>query len=155
MFDAAFVSAVAAAASALFAGFQIKFSRRDANNRLVFEHLQEIDTRIQEAWAVPSEIAQQEILEYYRRTRLDLTPGAKAFLTLLNSLDLLAFAVQKKLVDASPIDEYVRTLVSENVLSQSFLREFQKCCGDEASYEHLYAYFTTLRAVERKKLKGG
>ncbi|MEX2109824.1 MAG: hypothetical protein WD802_04415 [Gemmatimonadaceae bacterium] len=155
MFDTAFFSAAAAALSALFAGFQIRFSRRDANNRLVFEHLREIDTRIQAAWAVPTEVAQEEVLAYYRRERTDLTEGAKAFLALLNSLDLLAFAVQKKLVDSSPVDEYVRTVVSENVISQTFLREFQKCCGDEASYEHLYSYFTTIRAANRKQLKGG
>jgi hypothetical protein len=154
------VSAVSAGASAVFAGFQIQFSRRDANRRVAFEFLREVETRLQEAWAFPTEEMQREVLDYYRRDRRDLTAGARAFLALLNSLDLLAYGLQKKLVDSTLIDEWVKTVVSENVLSLTFLRDLQKCCGDEASYEHLYAYFTKLRAAEREakrqeKLKGG
>jgi hypothetical protein len=154
---AAGVSAGAAAISAVFAGVQIQWSRRDANRRLAFEHLREIETRLQRAWAFLVVDMRRDVLDYYRRDRDDLTPGAQAFLALLNSLDLLAYGLQKRLVDPSLVDEWVKTVVSEKVLSQTFLRELQKCCGDEASYEHLYAYFTRLRAADRearrKKLK--
>lgn len=149
------VSGLATAIAAFFAGCQIWYSRRDANNRVVFEHLREIDNRIQQAWSVPSEVAQDEIIDYYRKKRKDLTPGGKQYMALLNSLDILAFAVHKRLVSEKPINQYVKTLVSPNVLSLTFLKELRKCCGEDASYEHLYEYFTKLRDVERqKKLKG-
>src|SRR5687768_14088916 len=111
------INAGAATLAAIFAGCQIWFSRRDANNRLVFEHLREIDSRVQQAWATPTSVAQKDILDYYQRTRKDLTPAGTTYLALLNSLDLLAFAVQKRLVSSKPIDQYVKTLISPNVLS--------------------------------------
>jgi hypothetical protein len=162
MADNAFITGItvgAAALSAVFAGIQLQWSRRDANRRLAFEHLREIETRLQKAWAFLTADMRRDILNYYRRERDDLTPGAQAFLALLNSLDLLAYGLRKKLVDSRLVDEWVKTVVSERVLSQTFLRELQKCCGDEASYEDLYAYFTKLREVDRearrKKLKEG
>jgi hypothetical protein len=153
------ISAAGAALSAIFAGAQIKFSRRDENRRLAFEHLREVETRLQKTWGFATDDMQKEVLDYYRRDRRDLTEGASAILALLNSLDLLAYGLEKNLIDSTVIDEWVKTVVSENVLSQTFLRELQKCCGDDASYEHLYKYFTKLRAVDRearrRKLKEG
>jgi hypothetical protein len=141
----AFVEAVAASVAAVFAGLQIHFSRRDANSRAVFEHLREIDQRVQALWADDTQRAQAELLAFYRREREDLTDGARRYMSLLNSLDMLALAVEKRLVDKRTVSEHVQTLLQPHLVSQTFLRELQNCCGDEAVYEHLYRFFTTAK----------
>jgi len=140
------ISAAAAAASAIFAAVQIRIARRDANGRLVFEHLREVESRLQKAWACSTEVSREEVLQYFGGQRTVLTPGAAAYLSLLNSLDLVAYAVKKKLIDAKLISDWVKTVVNDQVLSLTFLRDLQECCHDEATYEHLYAYFQDLNA---------
>jgi hypothetical protein len=139
------LEAVSTAAAALFAGVQIRLSRRDANARAVFDHLQEIDRRVQEAWIARPDEVQPELLAFYRRETTDLSSAASAYLSLLNALDVLAFAIQRKLVDASVVDEYISTLVNPNVVSLTFLKELQMCCNDPSVYEHLYTYFASLQ----------
>src|SRR4051812_26594207 len=90
------LEAVSTAAAALFAGAQIRLSRRDANARSVFEHLREIDKRVQEAWIARPDEVQPELLAFYRRETTELSSAAKAYLSLLNALDVLAFATQRK-----------------------------------------------------------
>ena len=150
---------IATSAAAIFAGVQIWFSRRDANSRAVFQHLSDIDLRVQRAWSADVESARAEVLAYFRRENAELTEGARSYLNLLNGLDLLALAVAKKLVDRRTVDEYIKTLISPQVLSLSFLQELQKCCGDANVYEHLYRYFCELRDKQAKpdrtlRLKG-
>jgi len=138
-------ASIATSAAAVFAGVQILFSRRDANSRAVFQHLTDIDIRLQRAWAADVESAREDVLAYYRLENAELTEGARSYLSLLNGLDLLALAVDKKLVDRQTVDEYIKTLISPQVLSLGFLQELQRCCGDANVYEHLYRYFCELR----------
>ena len=143
------VEAVGTSAAALFAGVQIWLSRKEANARTVFEHLREIDQRVQNAWAGNIQATQQELLKYYRGQTEELSQPARNYLALLNALDVLAFAIDKKLVSGHIANEYVRTLVSPNVLSQTFIKSLQECCGDAGVYEHLYRYFTQLQVTNR------
>jgi hypothetical protein len=143
-FDWNALSAVGAVIAAAFAGIQIRSSRLDANNRAVLEHLRTIGDKALRAGYTPVEVAQQEVLDYYSGSRPDLTAGAEGYLDLLNSLDLLAFAVQAGMVNKKKANEHIRTLISPSLLSQTFLKKFQKCCGDGAVYEHLYNYFVEL-----------
>lgn len=148
------LEAIGTIAAATFAAAQIWLSRRDANTRAVLEHLRVIGDKALKAGACHVEDAQKDVLDYYRGKRDDLSPGATAFLDLLNSLDLLAFAVKSRMVDKAKTNEHIRTLVSPSLLSQSFLKEFQACCGDVFVYEHLYEYFIQLRPDSRT-LRGG
>jgi hypothetical protein len=135
------LEAIATFFAAIFAGVQIWLSRRDANTRAVLDYLREIDRRVQDAWLARPSAAQAELLAYYRGERPDLTPGAKNYMALLNSIDLLAFAVSKGLMDGKIAQEYLRTLLGPDLVSLTFLKELQDCCGDEAVYEHLFAHF--------------
>lgn len=147
----AIVEAVGTAAAAFFAATQIRLSRRDANSRAVLEHLREIDRRVTEAVKARVSDAQAELLEYYRGQRKDLTGAASSYMALLNSLDVLAFAAEKKLVDKEVAGEYLRTLLSPEVVTQTFLKEVQSCCGDIHVYEHLYKYFGEIRWASKER----
>lgn len=142
--------ALAAAASAGFAGVQMWRARVDANRRAALDLLRELDQRVQEAWYTPTSTAQEEVLAYYGRKRDDLTLGARRYTALLNSLELLTYAIHKRLVDRKLVDDFVKTVVNEDVISLTFLDKFRKCCGRDDVYEHLYAYFVASQADARK-----
>jgi hypothetical protein len=135
------VEALATAAAATFAGAAIWLSRRDANRRTAFEHLKAVNVALDRAWAFPMDLAQQQILDYWTGKTADLTEGAKAYLNLLTTLDLLALAVHKGIVDNALVAHYVKTLVNDQLLSQSYLKKLQDCCKNEHIYEDLYKYF--------------
>ena len=137
----AILEAIGTSLAAAFAGAQIWLSRRDANTRAVFEHLRQVDVRVQEAWLARPSVAQAELLAYYRGQRPELTTAAKNYMALLNSIDLLAFAVSKGLADNNIAGEYLRSLLSPDLVSLTFLRELQTCCGDSSVYEHLFEQF--------------
>lgn len=138
------LEAIGTISAATFAAAQIWLSRRDANTRAVLDNLRIIGDKAIRAGATPVEIAQQDVLDYYRGNRSDLSSGATAYLDLLNSLDLLSFAVKSKLVDRKKTNEHIRTLINPNLITRSFLKAFQGCCGDSTVYEHLYNYFIVL-----------
>jgi len=122
---------------AFFAAWQIFLSRREANARAVFEHLRELDERVQEAWPHTSGKARKDLLDYFGGERTDLTDGARAFLALLNSLDILAFGLEAGYVDHDLAIRHIRTLVNPDVIPKDFIDEFQRCCRDSNIYEDL------------------
>lgn len=144
------VEAIGTSAAAAFAGWQILRSRQDANQRAVFEHLREVERRLQEAWAYDLEGAQRDALAYFGRNTTTLSPAARAYLGLINSLDLLALAIKKGLVTQKVVDEHIATLANPQVLPLSFLKALQDACGDNKVYEHLYAYIAEHLASSQK-----
>lgn len=98
---------IATSLAAVFAAGRIFLSRRDANSRAVFEHLREIDRRVKEVWQVPIEIAQPELLAYYRKECPDLTSAARNYVALLNGINLLCFAAKRGLASKSVSSEYL------------------------------------------------
>lgn len=136
------ISSVAAAAAAAFAGAQIWYARRDANARAAFEHIRQVDDRVQAAWHSDPSEAQKNILAYYRGETTVLPPAATAYLGLLNCLDMLALAVKHHVVADNIIDEHIATLISPELIPLSFLKDMQKCCRNPRVYEHLYGYLS-------------
>lgn len=121
----AIISSVAAASAAVFAGAQIWYARRDANARAAFEHLRQIDERVQAAWHSDAGTAQKEILAYYRGDSTLLPSAATAYLGLLNCLDMLALAVKHHVVADNITREHIATLISPELVPLSFLKEMQ------------------------------
>ena len=150
----AIAEAVATSVAAGAAAYQIRLSRRDANARAVFDHLREIDRRVQDAWLLGAAAAQTELLDYYRKKRPDLTEGARAYLALLNSLDVLAYAADRKLLDGQVAADYLKTLLTPDVISLTFISQFQECCGDTSVYEHLEAFLTKYRWLRKPTISG-
>ena len=98
--------------------------------------------------------AQTELVDYYRKKRPDLTAGARAYLALLNSLDVLAYAADRKLLDGQVAADYLKTLLTPDVISLTFIGQFQECCGDTSVYEHLEAFLTKYRWLRKPTISG-
>lgn len=144
----AVVGAGAASIAAIFAGSQIWYSRRDANNRATFEHLRVIDERLQSAWPWDIVKAQEELIASYSGNKKDLTEGGRAYLALLNSLELLAYARKKNLVNRKSTDDFIRTIINPRIVPLIFLEELQKCCEDNNVFAYLYAYSAKIQRQE-------
>ena len=128
--------------AALFAAVQILLARRDSNKRATIEHLREIDKRIQLVWTVPVKATQKEILECYSGTSSkQLSDDAQKYLALLNALDVLALGIRQRVVDYKSATDHVRTLLSTNVVSLTFIDDLRKSCSDPCVYEDLRHYF--------------
>ena len=143
-------STLAAGASALFAALQISISRRDANSRAALEALRSVDTELRAAWEYDTETSQREVLEYFSGKSTSLPPGAKSYLSLLNTIDLLALAVEQKLISRKIVEEHIPTLVNKNVVSLTFLSAFRKTGQDEGVYIHLQGLLIELEEIRRK-----
>jgi hypothetical protein len=115
------VAAVAVAVSAGFAGLQLWLGRRDANRRAVLDLLRDVDAKSRDVIGHSVQYAKQAIITCYRDGNDELPQGAMAYLALLSSLDLLAFATAKGLAEATLVNEHVETLLRPSAVSLNFL----------------------------------
>jgi hypothetical protein len=144
----AMVGAIATAVSAGAAAGQIFYSRRESTRRATLEQLREVDVRLQPLWKADPVQAGEAVLAWYRHEG-DLSDDAANYLSFLNSLDLLAFAYGRDVLDRKMTDDYIDTLLRSHVVSLSFLTELQRCCGDSRVYEHLRALLLKHEDVRR------
>lgn len=114
--------------------WQIWRSRQDANLRAAMSLLEDVDGAMSVLIDHPIQAAQRELLERYRRTRDDLTPGAKAYLRLLTCLDRVAISVTKNLVNGELVQDHLKTLIRGEVVSATFLQEFCDASGDDDAF---------------------
>jgi hypothetical protein len=136
------------AAAAIFAGVQIWLSKRDANRRATLDALLLIDSRLQALWGDDTAAVQRELIKCYS----DMQPPSEAcqrYLAFLNSLDVVAFSIENGLLDGKLATRHVNTLLTEHLVSLSFLTEFQRCYGDMAVYENLMRYYKQQIAKNR------
>lgn len=141
-------SAIIAAVAAGIAAAQIWFSRRDANRRASLEQLREVDLRLQPLLRTDPRSLQREVLACYASGGPSLSEECTQYLAFLNSIDLLAFAVQSDLVDEKLVNGHVRTLFSPHLINLTFLRELQTALHNPGIYENLATYLLSQR--ERK-----
>ncbi len=130
-------SAVGSFGAALAAAATIWFAQRDSRRRATFEQLREINIRLQALGGYEMADVQRELLRYYGHHRGDLPAGGRLYMDLLDSLELLAFAVEEKAVDRRIAIQYVRTILLSPMTPYVFLLDLQRCCGDENVYGHL------------------
>lgn len=146
----AMIAAFAAVAAAGIAAYQIFLSRRDANRRAALSYLERLDDRVRPLWSIDIAAVQEAILRRYRGEGDDLSPQALDYLSFLNTLDLLAFATSHDMVAPALADRHVATLFRAKIVSASFLREMQRCCGDLEIYEDLFAYVVKHRELRQQ-----
>lgn len=89
-----------AAAAATFAGIQILETRRDRRRAATFEHLREIDKRLQAVWGLDVPAVVEAIGAAYKDGTGPLSKDARSYMSLLNALDLLAREMDQGAVDA-------------------------------------------------------
>ena len=131
------IAAAGSAAAAIFAGAQIGLSRRDANRRATLDFLRQVDERLHAVWCLDTRGLQRDILASYEPSGPPLSVDATKYLALLNTLDLLALARHKDLVDSTIVAEHIATLMKQHVVSLSFLTKVRTACQDPRIYEHL------------------
>lgn len=130
-------SAVGTVGAALAAAAALWLTQRDSKRRATFEHLREINQRMQALDAVDVPEVQTGLLRYFRHHSDDYPKAGRAYLSLLDALELLAFAIEKKAVDRRIATEYAHTLLLGHMAPYIFLHDFQNACGDPYVYRHL------------------
>lgn len=130
------LAALAAAASAGFAAWQLWESRRESRLRSTFEHLREIESRVQAIRHVPpAELCQRTRDAYAGKSFLD--EDCKAYLALLDSLELLAMARRLGAVETPVVDNYLAPVVRRELVSLSALTDFRTAWNEPKIYGDL------------------
>lgn len=138
--DANTVAAFAATASALFAGAQIRLSRRESKTRSTFEHLREIEKRVQAVrHRVLGELCTRTVEAFNRKCELD--DDCRAYLALLDSLELLGSACRMKTVNVNEVVRYLKPILREELVTMSALRELRALWREPAIYEGVEELF--------------
>lgn len=130
-------AAAGSAGAAIFAGLQIKYSRKDANRRASLDFLGRVDSALQRVWSLDIPKTQGEILESYKPDGVALSEHAQAYLGFLNTLDLLSYAIRHDLIDKNLAEGHLSTLLTQSVVSLSFLVRLRGACHDQHVYEDL------------------
>lgn len=106
-------------------------SQEDARRRTTFDHLHELDLRLTELWRMGVDVdrALEEI-----RTGGALSEASVRLVSLLNAMDLLAFGMQQRMVDAHLTREYFDNMNVVTPWLLPLIREFRECCGDANAY---------------------
>lgn len=147
--NAAVASAVFAAASAGFAGWQIRVTRIDARRRAAFDQIRLVGKQVTDYNDVARTADPDDVLAFYRRQRSELTPSARAYMNLLHELDLTAYGIHSELLDRKTALGHLKTILRSEVVSLTFLRELQGCCGDEHVYDDLSRVLVDVSADRR------
>ena len=137
----AWVAALTGAAGAVFAGWQISLSRSDRLRAATFEHLREIDRRLQAVWCISVTKAIDAISQSYISGNQTLSEDAARYLALLNSLDLLALEMETQAVNLAIADDFLSSLCRKGFIDRSMLVAIQKAWNDPKIYRHLLNYF--------------
>jgi hypothetical protein len=148
------VAAISAAVAAIIAAVQVWLSRRDANRRATLQLLGDLEQRLHPLWPCDTKLLRSEILTHWTKSNHSSSGGNKLsqdainYLALLNTLDLLGFAVNSGLADTMLTIRNVRTLLDGQFVSLSFVNELQDACRDSNVYSDLR---TLLSLTERGK----
>jgi hypothetical protein len=110
------VAAFSAAAAAAFAGLQILLSVGGRRLAATFEHLRNIDDRLQNVWQLDVVAVSAELETAYGKGAHALSKSAAQYMALLNSLELLALAMENGAVDAPTANDFLRTLCQSGTL---------------------------------------
>lgn len=147
---AAALGAVVAAAVAIL---QVRQGRVHFRRQATFAHLRRISDQVGKWVRWPNvQAIQREILDYYRHQSdpdEDLAEHGSDYLALLTELDLLAFASERNLADAKIVREYTQTIYHDDLVSRSFLHEYQQACGSELPYRFLLRRLEALAWAEQ------
>jgi len=136
----AYTSALAAAASAAFAGFQLLQTRLETRRRSAFEEIRAIEERLSGLLHVRGEMVQREVVEYYEREGTTLSENGREYLSFLNCLERMSIARLADVLDDTIIDRYVATLFATHIISTETLASLRQAFKDERVFEHLDRY---------------
>lgn len=134
---AAAVGSIAAAASAVYAGLQIRESRRSATREASLEFLREIEERVVALSAVKPADARAEILSYHRGEVDELGDDARRYSAYLSALDRMELALASGALDPDIVRPWLRGLLQPKVQLMTFIEQLQAACHDTSVLEYL------------------
>jgi hypothetical protein len=120
------LSSVAGGAGAALAAAGLFQAARSTRRAETFQHLRDVNDALTRLGDVDVGPLQAEILTYTRHRRDDLSAGASAYKSLLDTLELLSFAVEEGAVDRTIARKYLRSIVGGHMVPVGFLGEYQK-----------------------------
>lgn len=129
-------------------------SQREGRRAGAFTLIQLVQQRASVIRHVPFGPLQSEILSFYRSSGGALSPDAAAYLDFLDWLDLFLFAADKRLIDSSVSQAWIRDLLRYDAETDGFLKKLRELTGNEATSEYLMREFSK-RRPKRPARDGG
>lgn len=141
------ITAVAALAAVVVAGWQLHLGRRDSNRRATVELLGRLDPLLRDQHLADVPRAQRDLVQSYLEGQ-DVTPRALAYMALLNHLDTCALAQELDIVDKATLTRYLKTVTRIDVVSVTYLDQLCSVSGDPHVYEDLRRF---LHSIEPRR----
>lgn len=129
------VAAFAAAASAGIAAWQLRQTRIDANRRQAIELVRDMGVRLEALHSLDLSAVQVAVQKAYSESA-PLEDGGRAYLAFLHSVELLADALERGVVDRQIAGTYLDSLVRADVVPLSVLQAIQSALGDADAYSN-------------------
>ena len=134
------VAGLAASASAVFAGIQIRESRRSGLRQTSLGFLREIDERLAPIAAVKTEPLRAEIIAYRREPGETLSVDAQQYSAFLNALDRLSLAMAEGALDPTIVRPWLRGVLEPKDVWIKFIEQLQDAIHDRSVLEYLQRY---------------
>lgn len=143
------VAGFAAAASAVFAGVELRLNRKSALRRASFDFLREVHDKSLACANVDAGAARAEVLAYYQHKQASLSEDARRYMDHLTTLDRMLCAVATKDIDEDLLRPWLRDLWRPHEKLLTFIEEVQAASGNDSLLEFLLQHLR----VQRRKLK--
>lgn len=114
------VSAIAAAGAVLAAIWTIIQAGKTAKRLETFQHLRDVNRALNALGAVDIEDVHRELVTYYEGSEDDLSTAGQRFKEFLDTLELLAFAIEMKAVTGDIAHGYLRLITQGHMLPFPF-----------------------------------
>jgi hypothetical protein len=135
----AVISAWGAIAAALVAAYQVRTSKTEAKLRATFDHIREVESTFKPNFEQDADALKERIKNYYSTggNANGLNQEALNYLTYLDAINLLAFAIAKNSVDIGVAKAYLCTVSQRGGVDVPFLDSVQKDSNINREYSNL------------------
>lgn len=123
--------------AALFAGWQLRATRRQELRTATMDHIRHVMTANNAVRSIDISAAQDEVLDCSRNSRELNSEQAQMYQELLDSLDVMGFAARKRMISLSIAAEYLDTILDGDTVSPGFLRDLSEACGHAGANKDL------------------
>jgi hypothetical protein len=137
---AAMIASWAAVGVALYTVWK---AERDARRRTAFERIVALETCVRSLSEHPTGKGREELLES-ARTSGAIEEAGRAYQAMLNTFELLAYAVETGIADRKACDGYLSRLGSRARRVLNFIQQYRVACGDQTTYGILERYLRRL-----------
>ncbi|MBB4635225.1 hypothetical protein [Longimicrobium terrae] len=134
------VSTLSGSVSAVFAAVALWQSSSRTQLSETFQHLRDVNTALAGLGAADAPVLQAAALAYTRHETDAVPERWTEYQALLDTLELLAFAVEQRAVNRRVASSYLRSILGGHLVPAQFLRDYQRAARNPHCYEALLRF---------------